>query len=399
MRSIRNWWGAALVLALGASAAQAQNPYFQVRPGLTPQQYNQAGGAYSPYAVGFGAYTGLQAGGNMYSSPYGGGASITNNPYGAGGYSPYYPGGYYGNPYLPPFNYDPLGGYLRGSADLIDAQKNFMLSIEQAHLAREAVRAERMANRRRAFDDYLYYREKTPTLEQERERGLAQQRDRSRNDPPITEIWSGQALNDILGELRALKAKGQIVPGRVPAMPLDADTLRQINVTGKEGGNIGLLKNEGRLTWPVALTAEETKKERDRIGELTQSAIEQAKFKNTVDAGTLKQLATDVERLHKVLSKNVGDLPTAQYIEARRFLNNLDDALKVLGGTNAQNYVTGKWSAKGKNVADLVQHMLDSGLLFAPAVAGEEAAYVALHRALATFDTALQNQVATEQPR
>lgn len=409
MRSDQKRWmflaGVLALVLLTVPAVQAQNPYFQVRPGLTPQQYQQGGGLYgqfqNPYAAsgfGFNPYAGypsMPGGyGSIYSSPYsGGGGSMTSTPY-SGGNAPYNQGAYY-NPYAPS-SYDPAGSYLRGGADVIDSQARYLLAIQQANLVREQVRAERMANRRRAFEEYLYEREKTPTLEQERERRLTQERDRSRNDPPVTEIWSAKALNDILGELKTLKAKGQLIAGRGPNLPLDEDMLKYINVAGKDGGNIGLLKNEGRLVWPVALTGDDARQERQRLGDLAGAAVEQAKFKNSVDAGTLKQMQLDVEKLHKQLSRNVGDLPTNQYIEARRFLNHFDDAIKTLSAANPGNYVTRKWSAKGKTVGELVQNMLDSGLQFAPAVNGDEAAYVALHRALAAFDIALQNQVATE---
>ncbi len=396
---------ALLLLAATAASAQLpqQNPYFQHGPGLTPQQYaynmalyGRAMGQAAPYGFGFGQnpYGGYPAApvgyGSLTSTPFGGGASMTSSPYGGPGAGSSY------NPYSPNYYESEAAGYLRGGAAVIDSQGRFLVSIQQANLIREQVRAERIANRRRAFEEYMYVRERTPTLEQERERRLVQERDRSRNDPPVTEIWSGKALNDILGELRSLRAKGQLAANKAPNLPLDEDLLKHVNVTGKDGGNLGLLRNDGKVTWPAALQGEETKKDRERVSALAQEAVEQAKFKNVVDPGTLKQLQTDVESLHQQLSKNVGELPTAQYIEARRFLNHFDDALKVLGGPSPGNYVTRKWAAKGKTVAELVQNMLDAGLQFAPAVAGDEAAYVALHRALATFDGAMQTQVTAD---
>lgn len=393
--------GLALALLLQATpAAQAQDPYFQVRPGLTPQQYNynmalygRAAPGFSPYGFGYGGLPGSYAG--MSSSPYGvPRASMSSSPY-AGSSSPYNPG-IYGNPYLPYYQ-DPAGAYLQGGAAVIESQGRYLMNIQQSNLLREQVRAERIANRRRAFDEYLYERERGAVADQqERERRLTAERDRSRTDPPVTEIWSGKALNDILGELRALKAKGQLVASRAPNLPLEDELLKHINVTGKDGGNLGLLKNEGRLTWPVALNSDDLKAERGRLNDLAQAAVEQAKFKNTVDAGTLRQMQNDLEKLHKHLSKNVGDLPTAQYIEARRFLNNFDDAVKVLGGTNPGNYVTRKWAAKGKNIVEVADGLMGAGLQFAPAVAGDEAAYVVFHRALAAYATAMQSQVATE---
>lgn len=395
--------GLALALLLQAApAAQAQDPYFQVRPGLTPQQYHynmalygRGAPAMSPYGFGYGALVGSYAG--MSSSPYGAGvaAAMSSSPY-SGAYSPYNPG-IYGNPYYPYYYQDPAGAYLQGGAAVIQSQGRYLVNIQESNLLREQVRAERIANRRRAFDEYLYERERGAIADQqERERRLMAERDRSRTDPPVTEIWSGKALNDILGELRSLKAKGQLVASRAPNVPLDDELLKHINVTGKDGGNLGLLKNDGRLAWPVALNGDDLKAERGRLNDLAQAAVEQAKFKNAVDAGTLRQMQNDLEKLHKQLSKNVGDLPTAQYIEARRFLNNFDDAVKVLGGTNPGNYVTRKWAAKGKNIVEVVDGIMGSGLQFAPAVAGDEAAYVAFHRALAAYATAMHSQVVAE---
>ena len=58
---------------------------------------------------------------------------------------------------------------------------------------REQVRQGRIDNRRRSFDEYLYERERRPSQEDERERARLENLRRSRNDPPITEIWSGLA--------------------------------------------------------------------------------------------------------------------------------------------------------------------------------------------------------------
>ncbi|HEY7312139.1 MAG TPA: hypothetical protein VH643_22430, partial [Gemmataceae bacterium] len=49
----------------------------------------------------------------------------------------------------------------------------------------------------------------------------------------------------------------------------------------------------------------------------------------------------------------------------------------------------GAWALKGKNVAELVQHMRDKGLWFAPATPGDESAYTSLYYALAAFDAGM----------
>jgi hypothetical protein len=242
----------------------------------------------------------------------------------------------------------------------------------------------------------LYEREKTPTSEEERQRHQLEQLNRSRNNPPVTEIWSGKALNDILADLRKLPAKtpqsGQLV--NVQQLPLDEEGLKHINVT-QGTGNIGLLKNEGRVNWPVALNGPDFKEQRERINSLTQAAVRQAEFNGHVDPGTLTQLNSDVDSLQRQLRKNGGDLPFAAYTEAKGFLNNLDDALAALRQSDVGNYFTGKFALKAKTVPELVDHMRKQGLQFAPAVPGDEGAYVALHQALANYDLAAQAQTAS----
>jgi hypothetical protein len=90
------------------------------------------------------------------------------------------------------------GSYLRGASSVIDAQSRFLTSTQQAYLLREQVRAARLDNRRRVIQQYQYEKANTPTLEEQREFRRQQEFWRSWNDPPMTEIWSGRALNNLL---------------------------------------------------------------------------------------------------------------------------------------------------------------------------------------------------------
>jgi hypothetical protein len=65
----------------------------------------------------------------------------------------------------------------------------------RAALLREQAAAERLANRRRAFDEAAYERERTPTPEEEL-------LSRSRGNAPRAEVLSGKALNVLLTDLR-----------------------------------------------------------------------------------------------------------------------------------------------------------------------------------------------------
>jgi hypothetical protein len=294
--------------------------------------------------------------------------------------SSYYPPSPYG--YYPGYGYyDPYGGYLSGAADVINAQGQFMMSTQQAYFQREQVRQARLDNRRRAFDEYLYERERRPTLEDERERARLENLRRSRNDPPLTEIWSGKALNDLLLAIEQQQAQGK----RGPTVPLDEDMLRNINVTtGTNGGSLGILRDNGRLHWPLELTRSAYQAERRRLDDLAAKAYRQA-ASGAVDPSVLQEMTSTVDNLQTRLRQNVADVSPSDYIVAKRYLNDLDGAIRVLQDPNVSKYANGKLAAKGGTVSDLVTEMSNKGLRFAPAVAGDEGAYVALHRALVSY--------------
>jgi hypothetical protein len=385
----------AAVLLVAVPESKAQNPFFQVAPGLTLQQYatNVAtiGRAFQqvpPYALGFNPYSrigggmgyggGAGGGVNPYANPY-----LAANPYAAAdlGASMYGYGGY---------PYDPTYGYLKGGADVINAQGKLMTNQQQAFLMKEQVRSERLKNRRALFDEYLYERDKMPTAEDDRQRYIMRQLDRSRNNPPVTEIVSGKALNDLLSALsKQAGTNKDAAPVLRTFQAPDEDLLQRVNVVPtKSVGNVGVLRNHGRLTWPVALSGPQFREEREQVNTLAQDAVNQAEFNNQVDAGTLRDLMTHISNLQQQLRANGGDLPPNLYIESRTFLNNLDSAATALQQKDAGRLF--KYNLQAKSLPDLVRYMSSHGLEFGPATPGDEAAYMALYRSLASYDNAVR---------
>jgi hypothetical protein len=93
-------------------------------------------------------------------------------------------------------------------------------------------------------------------------------------------------------------------------------------------------------------------------------------------------------RLH--LRTHAVTASSSSYIGGSRFLNQFEDAVRALEQPDVANHFNGVFRPKGvKTVAELVEHMNSHGLRFAPAVAGDESAYRALHSALAACDRAL----------
>jgi hypothetical protein len=366
--SILNKWALAATLAclagLMVTPARAQfNPPTQA---VAPSLARQAG--FNP---------GVTA--NMYANPYTNpSATISANPYG----------------YTPPWiNYNgPVGGALTGASDVINAQGGFAIQQQQAVLVREQIKAERIANKRRAIDAWLYQREHLPTPEEERERTRLENVMRSRNNPPITEITSGKALNDLLVQLQILQKGGQ---AQGPNVPLNPDLMNHVNITASQNNSsLGVLRNSGRLQWPLALQDAEFQALRTQINGLAPDLVSQASGGGPVDGGSVATLSAAVDRLQAQLKRNGGSVPADQYIQSKRFLNDLESAVKALQDPNVSKYASGKWAARGRTVADLLQEMTTNGLRFAAATPGDEAAYVALQRALAAYTVGMSEMVA-----
>jgi len=198
-------------------------------------------------------------------------------------------------------------------------------------------------------------------------------------------VLSGSSLNTLLSHLKEAHAKGQ----HAPSLPLDDEMLKKLNVTSGHGGNIGLLKNGGKLSWPLALRGDAFDKLRRRFEFNIDDAISRAKINGRVDAALMKDMLADAKDLHKTLEESVGDLSPGQYIDGKRFLNLLDDGLRALQDPNVANYFNRKFEARGKTVSDLVDYMAKEGLTFAASVPGDEAAYRAIQTFLGAYDDAL----------
>jgi hypothetical protein len=205
---------------------------------------------------------------------------------------------------------------------------------------------------------------------------------RRADDPPLADIWIGKALNERLATIQDLQ-KRQIVG---PRIELEPTVLKQINfLRGTSLDSIALLKKEGRLDWPKTLKGGEYKAEQERLHSLIGAAMTQAR-KGKVEARLLEGMTQAQEKLKEKLNEQVADVPPSQYIEARRFLNSLDNLLAALRQGDVGDFIKVAEEARrrGKTVEDLVRFMTEKNLRFGPALPGEETAYQHLHHALTT---------------
>jgi len=294
----------------------------------------------------------------------------------------------YPDPYMP--NYSRAGGYLQGKADLTASMGNFLLSTQRARLVSEEANRSEIDTRRKIWEEAKWERMNTVFTEDYREQLIKTEQRRARLEPPLQEIWSARTLNVLLEATGAQQAKGV----RGPNVQLHEETLKHINLTSGVNGNVGLLKSD--LQWPASLQGPQFAEMVKALSQHIPEAVQQAKLNPNVDAGLLKDINQEVQQMKEILLRNVGEMPSADYIEAKRYLNQLSEAVVALKDPNVANYLTGKWSAKGKNVAELVDNLRQTGLSFAPATPGDEAAYRALYYALYQYDVGMTELTARE---
>jgi hypothetical protein len=268
------------------------------------------------------------------------------------------------------------GGYGGGYAGYGDYSSDYSASSSSGSYSRRRV----------------YYDEPAaPTPEEERERVHQIELSWSQGELSEFETRTGTALNILLADLRDLQSQGI----HAPDTTLDEEVLRHINVLAGRGyGNSGLFRDDGRLSWPMILRGPEFRSDRDTVTTLAPKIIQQAKEGQAID---LPRLASAVVKLHEELHARIGDISSPDYIRAKRFLTQLDDALKLLRQPDAANYFNRVYAARGKTVAELVRNMTQFDLRFAPAVEGDEAAYHALQQALAAYDRAAHAELVAKK--
>lgn len=389
-----NWRATLTVIALLAAVASARAqiavapgamPGAGIRPVLPPGAVGAGGvGAVPDYALStVGGGNPYYSTGSLSVSPYGGYSLSTGGPFNGGFIPPYS---------LPYYNWgmrmDPYSGYLQGLASVTSATGQYYKDIQQARITRyqanmaalDFARARLRFERDYEAGRWRAYRE---DLASEKRTALQAARDASTQG-----ILSGTALNELL---KSAKSAGSLSRG--VNIPLDEDVLRRINLSDKAtSGNAGMLKDGGKLSWPSGLTEKEFTAERDRLSRNLEAAVKTIKDGKSPDEATLKDLRADFDELSRKLNDNASSdepLPVSQYLDAKRYLGQLRNALTALRDPKAKNYLDNTWNAKGRTVAELIDYMRREGLTFNAATPGDEAAYSSLYDSLRRFERSL----------
>jgi hypothetical protein len=196
--------------------------------------------------------------------------------------------------------------------------------------------------------------------------------------PSDADVLSGAALNDLLDKLGKDSARRP-----VQAIAVAADLPRRINVSSA-GMRLGILKEADQLAWPEALLAADVEPQRVRLGRLMRDTLKRVKSDaKPVPEATIKEMETLTKGLREWLVEDIGELSAQQYVEAKRFLKELDSALSILRRADTARYLASGQNWTPKTVADVIDHMNRLKLRFAPALPGDEESYRALYKAMA----------------
>jgi hypothetical protein len=284
-------------------------------------------------------------------------------------------------PYYPPPGYGGFGpgNVLNGQANVINASGNLYIQQEQARVEREKALQAKVDTKRKTFDEMMYEKANTPTFTEDQAKIQAMTLRRVITKPLEAEVTSGKAQNLMLPYLDQLCRVG--IQG--PPISLDPDMLRSVNVTiGKEGNNIGLLKDGGKLDWPLAVVGP-TQEKLDPLFPKLVSGAAVGKLDLKLYTQVNKGVTTLQDELRKKFHKE--EIDGGFYLEGKRFLDSLESSMKMLRQPSAAKLLNGTYAAVGRNVPELVYNMTMKGLKFAPATPGNEAPYFALHSAMAAF--------------
>jgi hypothetical protein len=201
-----------------------------------------------------------------------------------------------------------------------------------------------------------------------------------------SEVASGEALNHVLVAIVAAENKG----AKGPSAFLPPRLLDDLRFAGPPTADaLNLLRQADNLPLPAAFFDPRLKEASDLLERDFAAAAEPLRAGKSADRAKIARLEQTLSKVQEQAAPVIRTLPFEDAIAARRFLNKLEATVKAMKTNAVNGLVNANWATEGTSVADLVKHLTKHKLLFGPAPAGGEPAYLALHKGLATYLIAL----------
>ncbi|MBI1830819.1 MAG: hypothetical protein HYR84_05135 [Planctomycetes bacterium] len=294
-----------------------------------------------------------------------------------------------------PYNSYGAGSVLSGSADYMRAYGQTVNTIEQARITRELAIQAKLDTKKKRFDLEGYIKANTPSYTEEQEKNAKLTLRRIQTNSLPGEVANGKSLNYLLNDLRKFPSKR----ASLEPIILTEDTLAYLNAT-KTVYAIGLLRDPaGRVVIPSGLDDVVKVGARQALEKQLQTLVKEA-YANRIDQNLLKDVQAEIDRIRDELVKKVNDIPTPQYLEAKRFLQELSEGTRAIRLGEAMSQAKfQRWVDEGKgsrSVQELADFMIKEGFNFGPATALDEGPYRTVHAAMAAYDIAMNAQFGPE---
>jgi hypothetical protein len=200
------------------------------------------------------------------------------------------------------------------------------------------------------------------------------------------ELASGELLNQLLVATVAAEGKG----AKADSAFLPPNLIAEVRFSGPAAADaLNLLRRGGKLDFPAAFDGLGIAPMRPVLEREFAAAVAPVLVGKAVDPVKVSKLEATLKQVRETISPRIKDLDFEDATAVRRFLNQLDAAVKALKGSGTAGLVDPKWATEGTSVAGLIKHMTKNKLLFGQVERGNEDAYVALHRGLAAYLMAL----------
>ncbi|VTR91543.1 unnamed protein product [Gemmata massiliana] len=195
-------------------------------------------------------------------------------------------------------------------------------------------------------------------------------------------VLSGESLNDLLTAIVKAEPNGGLrASAFVPNM-----LLNEVRFGGSDAAEaLNLARRAGSLEFPAAFDNPALKEDRIALARDFAAVAERLQAGKAVDANKRAQFEVTLQKAEAAFASIKKDLPADDATAAKRFLDQMATALKVMKTDAATGLIDPKWSSEGTTVADLVKHMTRYKLQFAGAPAGNEESYLTLHRNFAGY--------------
>jgi hypothetical protein len=279
--------------------------------------------------------------------------------------------------YIPTYSSYMTGGVNRPGHELASRD------IARAQAAAAALRANPIAARNAIYDQWVYEKYGMmglPALTTDENAPAALTN--ALTAPNAAEVASGEALNHVLVATIAAEKKG----AKAESAYLAPNLLAEVRFSGPPAADaINILRQAGKLNFPAAFDNGPLAEVRPALDRDFAAAAAPVLAGKPADSARVAKLEATLKATRAKLDPLIKDMDFEAATAARRLLNQMDVAVGVLKGPGTAGLIDPRWATEGTSVADLAKFMAKNKLLFGPVTKGNEDAYLALHRALATY--------------